>query len=834
MKKVLDQTVREFKREVNKVLKVPEIEQKVLDATSNEPWGPHGTVMADIAQATRNYNDYQMIMSIIWKRINDTGRNWRHVYKALTLLEFLVAHGSERVIDELKEHAYQISTLVDFQYIDSSGKDQGQNVRRKSQNLVTLLNDKEKIREARQKAVENRDKYRGLSSTGGMYKPSSYHSTGGSYGGDRYEEESYGSNSRYGGRDDDRYGRDRDGDRYRDEDRYGRDWDRNGRDSDRSSRGGDRYRDDYNRDYDHEDDRYSSRRGDDRQSDKYKSFEKDRDRSYDDDDRLSSRNGGGRGDDYGQDDRRADRKFSDARTAAPPSYEEALGSPEYRASEEQRDGGGLAAAVARASRSNTGQFDNAPKAPSASSQVDDFDEFDPRASSVAAAAAPPPPVHTDHSLSQAEPIGAVLALLPPPSTSFSSGLSSSSSDLFGDSGTSGFTPAPAVVNSTGFTSAPAVVNSTSLQQLDGDVFGESPFKAETFTLSNLSTTPAPANPPPSFTTYPAVNGGVSAATNSFNAFAAAPPSIPSQAAPVSFGGDAFFGNDSLSAAFGAAASNGAPPAVSPFNTVMAPQQAASSAFQVNQVLPSPSVTPQQAAPSAYQVNQASSSFQVNQFLPSPSVTPQQAASSAYQVNQAPPAPSMTPQPLLYSGANQAQKGSLNSKSQPEKKFETKSTVWTDTLNKGLIDLNIAGPKSNPLANIGIDFDLLRTERIKEERTSTKTSTVNMGKAMGSGSGLGIAGAGAIAPPAVPVMMSNMGMAPGMGMMPPMGMGMRPAMGPGMGMAMPMMPMGMNPGMPMRPNMGMPMNPGMGMGMGMNPAMGMGAYPNQQQQYSGFR
>lgn len=48
---------------------------------------------------------------------------------------------------------------MDFQYIDSRGKDQGQNVRRKSQNLVSLLNDKEKIREVRQKAVENRDKY---------------------------------------------------------------------------------------------------------------------------------------------------------------------------------------------------------------------------------------------------------------------------------------------------------------------------------------------------------------------------------------------------------------------------------------------------------------------------------------------------------------------------------------------------------------------------------------------------------------------------------------------------------------------------------------------------
>jgi epsin len=27
---------------------------QVLDATSNEPWGPHGTLLADIAQASRN------------------------------------------------------------------------------------------------------------------------------------------------------------------------------------------------------------------------------------------------------------------------------------------------------------------------------------------------------------------------------------------------------------------------------------------------------------------------------------------------------------------------------------------------------------------------------------------------------------------------------------------------------------------------------------------------------------------------------------------------------------------------------------------------------------
>ncbi|KAJ0806648.1 putative ENTH domain-containing protein [Helianthus annuus] len=61
------------------VLKVPSIEQKVLDATSNESWGPHGTHLADIAQASRNYHEYRIIMSVVWKRLSDTGKNWRHV-----------------------------------------------------------------------------------------------------------------------------------------------------------------------------------------------------------------------------------------------------------------------------------------------------------------------------------------------------------------------------------------------------------------------------------------------------------------------------------------------------------------------------------------------------------------------------------------------------------------------------------------------------------------------------------------------------------------------------------------------------------------------------------
>ena len=88
---------------------------KVREATSNDPWGPSSTQMSEIADLTYNMvrstlcksfmyqlsNLYQVafseIMQMIWKRLNDHGKNWRHVYKALVLLEYLIKTGSEKV-----------------------------------------------------------------------------------------------------------------------------------------------------------------------------------------------------------------------------------------------------------------------------------------------------------------------------------------------------------------------------------------------------------------------------------------------------------------------------------------------------------------------------------------------------------------------------------------------------------------------------------------------------------------------------------------------------------------------------------------------------------------
>ncbi|XP_010519871.1 PREDICTED: clathrin interactor EPSIN 1 isoform X3 [Tarenaya hassleriana] len=179
--KVFDETIREIKREVNlKVLKVPEIEQKVLDSTDNEPWGPHGSALAEIAQATKKFTECQMVMNVLWTRLGEAGKDWRYVYKALAVIEYLISHGSDRAVDEIIEHTYQISSLTSFEYVEPNGKDVGINVRKKAENIVALLNNKEKIQETREKAASNRNKYVGLSSTGITYKSGSA-SYGGSY-----------------------------------------------------------------------------------------------------------------------------------------------------------------------------------------------------------------------------------------------------------------------------------------------------------------------------------------------------------------------------------------------------------------------------------------------------------------------------------------------------------------------------------------------------------------------------------------------------------------------------------------------------------------------------
>ncbi len=57
---------------------------QVREATSNDPWGPSSTQMADISDLTYNVVACNEIMTMLWKRLKDD-KNWRHIHKVTTM-----------------------------------------------------------------------------------------------------------------------------------------------------------------------------------------------------------------------------------------------------------------------------------------------------------------------------------------------------------------------------------------------------------------------------------------------------------------------------------------------------------------------------------------------------------------------------------------------------------------------------------------------------------------------------------------------------------------------------------------------------------------------------
>jgi len=180
----------------NAVMNYTEMEAKVREATNNEPWGASSTLMQEIANGTFNYQLLNEIMPMIYKRFTEkSAEEWRQIYKALQLMEFLVKNGSERVIDDARSHLSLLKMLRQFHFIDQNGKDQGINVRNRSKELTELLSDVERIRAERKKARTTRNKYGGVEGGAGL----GFNSGGGSgrYGG--FGSESANHNASYGG-----------------------------------------------------------------------------------------------------------------------------------------------------------------------------------------------------------------------------------------------------------------------------------------------------------------------------------------------------------------------------------------------------------------------------------------------------------------------------------------------------------------------------------------------------------------------------------------------------------------------------------------------------------
>lgn len=126
----------------------------VRNATSNDPSGPTTFDMEEIASRTyQSQTDFLEIMDMLDRRLNDKGKNWRHVAKSLTVLDYLVRYGSEKCVLWSKDNLYIIKTLREFIHFDEADNDQGAVIRVKAKELVSLLRDDERLQHERELAA---------------------------------------------------------------------------------------------------------------------------------------------------------------------------------------------------------------------------------------------------------------------------------------------------------------------------------------------------------------------------------------------------------------------------------------------------------------------------------------------------------------------------------------------------------------------------------------------------------------------------------------------------------------------------------------------------------
>lgn len=70
------------------VMNYSEVESKVREATNDDTWGPHGTIMTEIAKYTFTYEHFPEVMSMLWRRMLQEGKkNWRRIYKVCVCLQ---------------------------------------------------------------------------------------------------------------------------------------------------------------------------------------------------------------------------------------------------------------------------------------------------------------------------------------------------------------------------------------------------------------------------------------------------------------------------------------------------------------------------------------------------------------------------------------------------------------------------------------------------------------------------------------------------------------------------------------------------------------------------
>ncbi|KAA6422947.1 MAG: hypothetical protein FRX49_06936 [Trebouxia sp. A1-2] len=120
------------------------LERKTREATRNEAWGPTGTLLNELADASFD------------------GAGCEIIY-ALTVLEFLIKRGSDQCVENAQNLKMRLEDLQVFEYTSPDGRDHGVNVRHRALAISVLLKDTARLEQERAAFANKRQVYKGFS-----------------------------------------------------------------------------------------------------------------------------------------------------------------------------------------------------------------------------------------------------------------------------------------------------------------------------------------------------------------------------------------------------------------------------------------------------------------------------------------------------------------------------------------------------------------------------------------------------------------------------------------------------------------------------------------------
>ena len=129
------------------------VERKTRAATRNQAWGPTGAQLNELAALSHSPVESDVIFRVLELRMGCPPDKWRNVYKALSVLEFLMKRGSDAAASHAIAFLPRLDYLRGFAYVTPDSRDVGANVRHRAQAIAALLGDERRLAEERRAAA---------------------------------------------------------------------------------------------------------------------------------------------------------------------------------------------------------------------------------------------------------------------------------------------------------------------------------------------------------------------------------------------------------------------------------------------------------------------------------------------------------------------------------------------------------------------------------------------------------------------------------------------------------------------------------------------------------